>query len=166
MKLHPSRQKPKKNASTNTHYQELLGKDPEEDGEITIDISPFLQGLEYLSSHLHPKNTDVKKKHGKSCGPDRAPPEVFTVWPRQQHAWLHKLPKSRDLSTTNNYSGIAPTSNAGKLANRIILNKILRIEVDPLLHPNQNGLRSGMLTTVHILALRRLGSEATIWRLY
>ena len=68
---------------------------------------------------------------------------------------MKPLPKSGDLGYTDNYRGIALSSIAAKLANRMLLNRI-RPKINPQLRPNQNGFRPGRSTVAHILALRRL----------
>ena len=65
------------------------------------------------------------------------------------------LLKSGDLSLTDNCRGIALSSKATRLVNRMILNRI-RPKINPHHRPNQNGFRPGKLTNAHILALRRL----------
>ena len=70
---------------------------------------------------------------------------------------MKPLPKSGDLILMDNYRGIASSSNAAKLANRMSLNRI-HLKINPHLRPNQNGFRPGKSTIahIHILALRRL----------
>ena len=68
---------------------------------------------------------------------------------------LITVPKTGDLSDTNNYRGIALSSIAAKTTNKLILNRI-RPQIDKHLRPNQNGFRPGRSTTAHILALRRI----------
>ena len=118
----------------------------------------------------------VKKAivEGKAPGPDGIPPEV---WKRcdlddillryanrllegeKPNQWsesnLVTLPKDGDLGITSNYRGIALSSVAAKITNRLILNRI-RPPIVKLLRPNQNGYRPGRSTVAHILALWRL----------
>ena len=63
---------------------------------------------------------------------------------------LITLPKDGDLSSTDNYRGIALSATAAKITNRLILNRI-RPLIDKHLIPNQNGFRPGRSTTAHIL---------------
>ena len=68
---------------------------------------------------------------------------------------LIPLPKSGDLTDTQNYRGISLISTVAKLINKMILNRI-QSKMDHHLRPNQNGFRPGRRTTSHILALCRL----------
>ena len=60
------------------------------------------------------------------------------------------VPKSGDLSNTNNYRGISLICIIAKLYNRLILNRI-RSVIDTKLRYNQNGFRPKRTT----VALRR-----------
>ena len=114
-------------------------------------------------------------KEGKQSGPDNIPPEVLKRCDLDEiildfannlleknekpMQWseidMKPLPKSGDLSSTQNYRGISLTSTVAKLINKMILKRI-QGKLDPLLRPNQNGFRPGRTTTAHILGLRRL----------
>ena len=65
------------------------------------------------------------------------------------------VPKSGDLSNTNNYRGISLICIIAKLYNRLILNRI-RCVIDPMLRYNQNGFRPKRTTVAQVLALRRI----------
>ena len=65
------------------------------------------------------------------------------------------VPKSGDLSITDNYRGISLTCIIAKLYNRMILNRI-RSALDVKLRRNQNGFRTKRTTVAQILALRRI----------
>src|SRR6056300_1363575 len=65
------------------------------------------------------------------------------------------VPKSGDLSKTDNYRGISLICIIAKIYNRMILNRI-RCIIDPLLRINQNGFRSKRTTVAQILTLRRI----------
>jgi hypothetical protein len=65
------------------------------------------------------------------------------------------IPKSGDLTKTDNYRGKSLTSVVAKVYNRMILNRI-RPVLDPLLHNNQNGFRAKRTTTSQVLALRKI----------
>ena len=160
-----------------THFKDLLGNEPKVTESTTFVVNPVLHNLNILDTPFTPEEyTAVKKeiKCGKACGPDGIPPEVlkfcdldsiilqfinklfFGEKPEQwSESILKPLPKSGDLSLTDNYRGIALSPIAAKLANRLILNRI-RPSIDPLLRPHQNGFRPGRSTVSHILALRRI----------
>ena len=65
------------------------------------------------------------------------------------------VPKSGDLTCTNNYRGISPSSLLVKTFNRMVLNRI-RPVLDPLLRTTQNGFREKRTTVGQIIALRRI----------
>ena len=65
------------------------------------------------------------------------------------------VPKSGDLSKTDNYRGISLICIIAKIYNRMILNRI-RSEIDLRLRVNQNGFRPKRTTVAQILALRRI----------
>ena len=65
------------------------------------------------------------------------------------------VPKSGDLSKTDNYRGISLICIIAKIYNRLILNRI-RSVIDVRLRINQNGFRSKRTTVAQILALRRI----------
>ena len=101
-----------------------------------IETGPFTkQEFEKAKSSL---------KTGKACGPDGIPPEVFRLCdfddlllefcndtllkrdkPEQWSTlYLIPVPKSGDLSLTENYRGIALTCVIMKLYNKMLLNRI------------------------------------------
>ena len=65
------------------------------------------------------------------------------------------VPKSGDLSKTDNYHGISLIPVIAKIYNRLILNRI-RSVIDVRLRFNQNGFRTKRSTVAQILALRRI----------
>ena len=65
------------------------------------------------------------------------------------------IPKTGNLNEVDNYRGIALSTVALKVTNKMILNRIQPF-INPLLRNNQNGFSPGRSTTTHILALRRL----------
>ena len=71
---------------------------------------------------------------------------------------LKPLPKSGDLSSTENYRGVSVSGTSAKIVNKLILIRI-RPVLDQHLRNNQNGFRPGCSTTTHILGLRRLIEE-------
>ena len=70
------------------------------------------------------------------------------------------LPKSGDLSKTENYRGIALTFLIMMTINRMILN-CLRPIVYPLLSGNQSGFRPGRTIVAKVFALRRMIKEVS-----
>ena len=64
------------------------------------------------------------------------------------------VPKSGDLSKTDNYRGISLICIIAKMYNRMILNRI-RSVIDIRLRVNQNGFRPKRSTVAQILTLRR-----------
>ena len=65
------------------------------------------------------------------------------------------VPKSGDLSKTDNYRGISLICIIAKIYNRLILNRI-RSVINLRLRINQNGFRPQRTTVAQILALRRI----------
>ena len=65
------------------------------------------------------------------------------------------VPKSGDLSKTDNYRGISLICIIAKMYNRLILNPI-RSVIDIRLRVNQNGFRPKRSTVAQILTLRRI----------
>ena len=65
------------------------------------------------------------------------------------------FPKSGNIEEVGNYRGIALSTIASKITNKMILNQI-QPHIDPILRYNQNGFRLGRSKISHILALRRL----------
>ena len=68
------------------------------------------------------------------------------------------IPKAGNLNEVDTYRGIALSTVALKVTNKMILN-IIHPFINPLLRNNQNAFRPGRSTTTHILALRRLIEE-------
>ena len=114
-------------------------------------------------------------KSGKAGGPDHIPPEalktdvgvtVDILHPLFEQIWneekfpedwkeghLIKLPKKGDLTNCNNYRGITLLVIAGKVFNRIILNR-MKFAVDEKLRDNQAGFRANRSCTDQIATLR------------
>ena len=160
-----------------TSFKQLLGKNPEvenPDEEIAsifqdLDIK---DGIFSLDEYRKVKST---LKLGKAAGPDDIPPEVFKSCDFDEicldfcnkalmendkpDMWSYMniipVPKSGDLSNTNNYRGISLICIIAKIYNRLILNRI-RSAIDPKLRYNQNGFRPNRTTVAQILALRRI----------
>ena len=159
------------------HFKKLLGSPPvvEEPDE---EIQEVFSDLGIEDGPFTPKEyTKVKQKLklGKAAGPDTIPPEVFKLCEfddialhmcnrallenEKPEMWslmnIVPVPKSGDLSSTDNYRGISLICIIAKMYNRMILNRI-RDVLDLKLRPNQNGFRKKRTTVGQILALRRI----------
>ena len=160
-----------------THFKKLLGNPPEVedlDEEIPnifedLDINDSLFTIEEL------KKVKSLLKIGKAAGPDAIPPEVFKLCDfdnicldfcnqaliknDKPDLWSYMniipVPKSGDLSKTDNYRGISLICIIAKMYNRLILNRI-RSVIDIRLRVNQNGFRPKRSTVAQILTLRRI----------
>ena len=166
------------------HFKTLLGKkdddgdNKEEEEDEEMDLEKVLNNLDiddglFSLSELQKAKKNMKK--GKQTGSDNISPEVLQscdfddillsfanrlmVDGQKPQQWsdidLIPLPKSGDLTDTQNYRGISLISTVAKLINKMVLNR-LQPKIDKHLRPNQNGFRPGRRTTSHILALRRL----------
>ena len=163
-----------------THFQKLLGEPPtveDPDEEIPsiyadLDINDGLFTMDEFSK------VKASLQLGKAAGPDNIPPEVFKrcdfdeicldfcnkalLENDKPELWslmnIIPVPKSGDLSNTNNYRGISLTCILAKMYNRMILNRI-RSVIDPKLRTNQNGFRPERTTVAQILTLRRIIEE-------
>jgi hypothetical protein len=163
-----------------THFKNLLGTVPSEENS-EGDISPVYSNLDINDGPFtREEYAKVKSslKSGKSAGPDNIPPEVYKscelddiilsicnlalMKNEKPVQWslsnIIPVPKSGNLSCTDNYRGISLTCIITKLYNRMILNRI-RSAIDPKLRYNQNGFRPKRTTVAQILALRRIIEE-------
>ena len=160
-----------------THFKNLLGsppevEDPEEEipnifEDLDINDDPFtLDEFRKVKSSI---------KIGKAAGPDEIPPDVYKSCDFDEicldfcnralmendkpNLWSYMnivpVPKSGDLTNTNNYRGISLICIIAKIYNRLILNRI-RSVIDVKLRYNQNGFRPKRTTVAQILALRRI----------
>ena len=160
-----------------THFQKLLGSPPEvEDPD--EEIPKVYEGLNIIDDPFTMEEYRKVKsalKLGKAAGPDDIPSEVYKscdfdetclkfcndalIKDEKPELWSHMniipVPKSGDLSKTDNYRGISLTCIIAKIYNRMILNRI-RSEIDIRLRNNQNGFRPKRTTVAQILALRRI----------
>ena len=159
------------------HFKNLLGKPPEVD-DLEEEIPNILEGLEIKDTQFSLEEFRKVKsslKTGKAAGPDDIPPEVFKLCNfddicldfcnnalmdnDKPDLWslmnIIPVPKSGDLSKTDNYRGISLICIIAKIYNRMILNRI-RSEVDPHLRTTQNGFRPKRTTVAQILAIRRV----------
>ena len=158
------------------HFEKLLGTPVA--SETPLDIETVFENLGINEGEFTIEEVKEAKKQmreGKAPGEDGIMPEVlkrvdiddillkFDNKALIEHDLADQLavmnlipvPKSGDLSLTNNYRGIALTSLPSKLLNRMVLNRI-RPKIDPLLRGNQSGFRPGRSTTSQVLALRRI----------
>ena len=69
------------------------------------------------------------------------------------------IPKKGDQTKMQNYRGITLMSQAAKIFNRLILNRIYP-HINPLLRPNQAGFRKNMSCAEQIHIIRRILEEA------
>ena len=160
-----------------THFQKLLGSPPEvEDPD--EEIPNVFEGLNINDEPFNMeeyRKVKLSLKLGKAAGPDDIPPEVFKscdfdeiclefcndalIKNEKPELWSYMniipVPKSGDLSKTDNYRGISLICIIAKIYNRMILNRI-RSEIDLRLRVNQNGFRPKRTTVAQILALRRI----------
>ena len=163
-----------------THFKNLLGTVPN-DGEPEEEIPPVYYDLDINDGPFSAEEyAKVKStlKLGKSAGPDNIPPEVYRscelddiileicnlalIHNEKPDQWslsnIIPVPKSGNLSCTDNYRGISLTCIIAKMYNRMILNRI-RGAIDPKLRYNQNGFRPKRTTVAQVLALRRIIEE-------
>ena len=155
-----------------THFKNLLGSPPEVDDpdeeipnifeDLDIKDDPFtLDEFRKVKSSI---------KIGKAAGPDEIPPDVYKscdfdeislnfcnralMENDQPDLWSYMnivpVPKSGDLTNTNNYRGISLICIIAKIYNRLILNRI-RSVIDVKLRYNQNGFRPKRTTVAQIL---------------
>ena len=115
-----------------------------DDGPFTLDVF---------------KRVKTSPKLGKSAGPDGIPPEIFKCCDfddiylnfcnkvlmqcdkQPQWSFMNIIPKSGDLSVTDNYRGISLTCILAKIINRLLLNCIREV-LDLKPRKNQNGFRT------------------------
>ena len=158
------------------HFSNLLGQESNT-VEDNVEITNIFENLEIDDNEFTMEEVEIAKRklqEGKQCGSDRIAPEVLKrcnlddiilkyanklliekVKPKQwSEIDMVPLPKSGDLSDTNNCRGISLSSIVAKFVNKMILNRI-QTKMDKHLRPNQNGFRPGRSTNAHILALRR-----------
>ncbi len=79
-----------------------------------------------------------------------------------KEGYLIKLPKKGDLKECKNWRKIMLLSTAGKVLNRIILER-LKVEVDKRLREEQAGFRKDRLYTDQIATLRIILEQSLEW---
>ena len=167
------------------HFQQLLNRPPPMEPPI---LPPANQELDI--SCEPPTRAEVEEaikslKNNKSAGPDNIPAEVLKadistsvnmlhgllvkIWDQEyiptewREGILVKLAKKGDLSLCKNYRGIMLLSTAGKVLNRIILERV-REAVDRILRENQSGFRLSRSTADQITTLRIIVEQSLEWR--
>ena len=160
-----------------THFKNLLGSTPdvEDPDEVIPTIFDDLDIKDDLFTLDEYRKVKSSLKIGKAAGPDNIPPEVFKFCDfdniclsfcnkallenDKPDLWsfmnIIPVPKSGDLTNTNNYRGISLICIIAKIYNRLILNRIREV-IDVKLRYNQNGFRSKRTTVAQILTLRRI----------
>ena len=159
------------------HFRNLLGNSTEATDE-NEEILPVFEKLPINNDVFTPKEyskATMSIKCGKSSGEDGIMPEVLKYVQindimldiinksfencEQPDLWnisnIIPIPKSGNLTITDNYRGISLTSIMARTYNRMLLNRIRPI-LDPLLRNNQNGFRQERTTVGNILAIRRI----------
>ena len=159
------------------HFRNLLGNSTEATDE-NEEILPVFENLPINDDVFTPEEYSkaaMSIKCGKSAGEDGIMPEVLKYVQindimldiinksfencEQPDIWnisnIIPIPKSGNLTITDNYRGISLTSIMAKTYNRMLLNRIRPI-LDPLLRNNQNGFRQERTTVGQILAINRI----------
>ena len=166
------------------HFDSLLNRPPPENPP---DILPARRDL---AIETDPPDRDEiatavrQMKSGKAGGPDHIPPEALKtdvgatveilhplfeqIWNEEKfpEEWkeghLIKLPKKGDLTNCNNYRGITLLVIAGKVFNRIILNR-MKFAVDEKLRDNQAGFRANRSCIYQIATLKIIIEQTLEW---
>ena len=159
------------------HFRNLLGNSTEATDE-NEEILPVFQKLPINDDVFTPEEyskATMSIKCGKSAGEDGIMPEVLKYVQindimldiinklfencEQSDLWnisnIIPIPKSGNLTITDNYRGISLTSIMAKTYNRMLLHQIRPI-LDPLLRNNQSGFIQERTTVGQILAIRRI----------
>ncbi|KAL9978171.1 hypothetical protein ACROYT_G015662 [Oculina patagonica] len=166
------------------HFKELLNRPPPSE---LPDIQPANTPLQVSESK--PSEAEIKRairqlKNGKAAGPDGIPSEAIKadlntstkmlyelfgkIWETNEipddwkEGYLIKLPKKGDLKECKNWRGIMLLSTAGKVLNRIILER-LKVEVDKRLREEQAGFRKDRSCTDQIATLRIILEQSLEW---
>ena len=159
------------------HFINLLGNSTEATDE-NEEILPVFEKLPINDNVFTPEEYNkatMSIKCGKSAGEDGIMPEVLKYVQindimvdiinnsfencEQPDLWnisnIIPIPKSGNLTITDNYRGISLTSIMAKTYNRMLLNRIRPI-LDPIPRNNKNGFRQQRTTVGQILAIRRI----------
>jgi len=166
------------------HFQQLLNRPPPMEPPV---LPAANQELDISCEPLTRAEVEKAIKsltNNKSAGPDNIPAEVLRadistsvnmlhgltkIWDQEyipsewREGILVKLAKKSDLSMCKNYRGIMLLSTAGKVLNRIILER-MREAVDRILRENQAGFRPSRSTADQITTLRIIVGQSLEWR--
>lgn len=152
------------------YFQDLLGKPPIiSEKAMTPVIS---QKLKIRKGAFASEELQDAIKNGKACGLDNIPAEVWKLGEfndillnfcnsvyqgnpieRWEMGCLLPLSKKGDLGYTKNYHGTTLSCIAVKIYNLMLLNRI-RLEMDKILHKNQNGFRPNRSTSGQIMTIQ------------
>ena len=151
------------------------------------DIQPADTPLQV--SENEPSKAEIKRairqlKNGKAAVPDGIPSEAIKadlntltkmlyelfgkIWEMNEipddwkEGYLIKLPKKGDLKKCKNWRGIMLLSTAGKVLNRIILER-LKVEVDKRLREEQAEFRKDRSCADQIATLRIILEQSIEW---
>ena len=159
------------------HFRNLLGNSTEATDE-NEEILPVFEKLPINDDVFTPEEyskATMSIKCGKIAGEDGIMPDLLKYVQindimldiinnsfencEQPDLWnisnIIHIPKSGNLTKTDNYRGISLTSIMAKTYNRMLLNRIRPI-LDPLLRNNQNGFRQERTTVGQILSIRSI----------
>lgn len=166
------------------HFKELLNRPPPSE---MPDIQPADTPLQV--SENKPSKAEIKRairqlKNRKAAGPDGIPSEAIKpdlntstkmlyelfgkIWEMNEipddwkEGYLIKLPKKGDLKECKNWRGVMLLSTAGKVLNRIILER-LKVEVDERLREEQAGFRKDRSCADQIATLRIILEQSLEW---
>ena len=166
------------------HFEELLNRPPPTNPP---EIQPAQTDLP-ISCDI-PSREEIRKavqqlKNGKATGPDNIPAEALKtdvdttvrllyplfkrIWEEEQipadwkEGLINKLPKKGDLSNCSNYRGLTLLSVAGKVLNRVILDRMMDA-VDHQLRDQQAGFRKNRSCVDQIATLRIIIEQSLEW---
>ena len=166
------------------HFKELLNRPPPSEMPHMQPADTPLQVSENKPNEAEIKRAIRQLKNGKAAGPDGIPSEAIKadintstkmlyelfgkIWETNEipddwkEGCLIKLPKKGDLKECKNWRGIMLLSTAGKVLNRVILER-LKEEVDKRLREEQAGFRKDRSCTDQIATLRIILEQSLEW---
>ena len=166
------------------HFHQLLDRPPPISPPI---LPPSRQELDLCCEK--PTEAEIEKafkslENNKSAGPDNIPAELLKadintsvhmlhglltkIWEQEcipsewKEGILVKIPKKGDLSLCKNYREIMLLPTAGKVLNRIILDR-MRDALDERLRENQAGFRPSKSTSDQLATLRIVVEQSLEW---